>query len=235
MSKRLVLPFAAAALVAATPAHAGVHYHQPAVGSCHNYGKRVVKSLSDKTRPVPCTAAHREITVAVEMLPAGIRYRQERRVLRAVGPACYRAFSAALGGDVTTRNLSAYRLAWYAPTRAERAHGARWLRCDLFLANGYRPQALPNPLLGGAPLPDSVARCSRGALATVCSGRHGFRAVAVVGFNAGHYPGARRLNRIARRRCSNKVSSKVYRWAYPLSWQWRAGDNGIVCFTRTRR
>jgi hypothetical protein len=234
MSKRLVLSLAAATLVSATPAHAGARFHQPAVGSCHNYGQRVVKALSDNTRAVPCEGTHREVTVAVEMLPAGIRYRQERRLLRAVGPACYRAFYAALGGDVATRDLSAYRLAWYAPTRAERAHGAHWVRCDLFLANGFRPQRLPNPLLGSAPLPNSVARCSRRLLTTVCSARHAFRAVAVLGVATGRYPGERRLNRMARRRCRGKVGSKVYRWAYPLPWQWRAGDNGIVCFTRTR-
>jgi hypothetical protein len=234
MRVRALLPLAAALAASFTsPALAGPGYHQPAVGGCHDYGARALRGNSETSRPVDCAGTHRELTVAVPRLPAGVRYRPVRGTLRAVGARCYRAFFRTLGGPARIRATSAYDLAYFVPTRRERAHGARWVRCDLVL--GVRsPQPLPAPLLT-SPLDYGRTRClsPRPFIATACSRPHRYRAKGSIRLR-GPFPGRRALLRIGQRRCPALVPRGAYHFTWSSRQAWRAGQKRIVCYTKTR-
>jgi hypothetical protein len=231
----LVPLLATIALVIGPSAVAGPGYHDPEVGECHDYGIRGLLAVSDSRDPVPCDQAHRALTVAVLRVPRRVGPLDPAKAFAAVGTRCYKALSATLGGTTRERAMTAYTLAFFLPSKSERRHGARWVRCDLVLEGGTKLQAVPDPLLP-RPLDDSVQRCLQirhgVALATVCSRRHDYRAAGVLKFN-GPYRSPRRFYSIAVQRCPKLAGDRFY-FNYPSREAWKAGDKVMVCSKHTK-
>ncbi|WP_205471994.1 septum formation family protein [Nocardioides sp. SYSU D00038] len=208
---------------------------QPRVGECRSYGVRTLDQVSDRSTPVSCAGPHTALTIAVVRTPKRVKLTNAAQAAAATARPCTAALARALGRNVATRALSAYQYAFFAPTKAQRAQGARWLRCDLVLGGGRRLETLPSPRLPGKPLPRTVAGCRTGKLhMTSCARPHRFRAVKVVVLG-GRWPGADRLREIGRQKCKSASNKKGdYRWEWAPKGAWKAGEKRVVCLKPKR-
>ena len=216
----------------------GPDYGSPQVGECHQLTMDDAASASDTSAPTDCAQSHTTRVIAVGHLPTRYAWSNQDAVERVAIRACVPALDEALGRTDRVRDVSAYSWLYFRPTRAQRDHGARWIRCDLLLLGGARLLRLPTdttPALGRSPLPNGVARCLTGRTfsTTACSRSHAFRATGTFTVDAATYPGARRLDRAAARRCPSHVSSTAFRWTYRTGLRWNLGDHVVVCYTRT--
>lgn len=152
--------------------------------------------------------------------------------------ACQPALDETLGQSAKIRDRSAYSWAWFMPTTNQRAHGARWFRCDVVLYGGTKLLALPTdstPALTNPPA-ESVARClTSGFSTTTCDRAHAFRTTGTFTLHASHYPGEGEgaFRKAAVKRCPALVDSSNFRWTYRSKDAWNLGDHTVVCFTKT--
>ena len=237
VARGLLVPLLASGLLLLGPsAAAGPGYHQPRVGECRDYGTRAYLADSETSKPVSCDQKHTALTVAVLRVPRSVGVADPEKAFAAVGTRCYRAMFEALGVAPRKRAETAYSLAYFLPTKAERARGARWVRCDLVLEGGTKLQPLPDPLLP-KPLDDSVKRClllrHGRALTTVCRRTHDFRVAGIVKLS-GAYRTQRQFENIAVKRCPRLAGERFY-FNYPSREGWQAGDKRITCSKRTTR
>jgi Septum formation len=238
---------AVTALVATSPANATAHaamgrgavgaVDMPVVGECHLYKYAEVDHASEKSKAIPCDQKHTAQVIAVVKVPKRIPFADSLGVFDATGPACYRALAKTLHGNLAFRTLSAYNFAFFVPTKAEQAAGARWVRCDLILEGGRKLMPLPTPFLSSRPLPDDVARCLLKAgpalLPTVCSRKHSYRAAGIVKLK-GSYKTPRVFLSIAAKSCP-RVAGKGWVVTYPNDVAWRAGNREITCSRATTK
>ena len=244
--RTLVSLAAAAALVpafsgpagAVPPTPDGPDYQAPAVGECRNIDLAAASRASDTTAPVDCSTTHTTRVIAIGHLPDGVEWSQDAAAEKAAIRACQPAWNQALGRTLPVRDMSAYTWFWFRPTKDQRSHGARWIRCDLALWGGAKIVALPNdrtPALDQPPLSNKAARCltPRTFYATTCSRKHAFRATGTFTMTANTFPGAKKVNAVAVRKCRSRVSTASYRWSYKLKPLWNVGkDHVVVCYSK---
>ncbi|UMG94617.1 septum formation family protein [Nocardioides sp. TF02-7] len=212
-----------------------------AVGSCHDLTKREAWAVSEPDPAVPCSERHTTVTTAIVQLTRTPDWDDVRALSRRMWVECVRSVDALLPGSTAARVRSAYTIYWFIPTEAQRAAGARWIRCDLGLPDGKRLRPLPasGPELGRLPLPDRIARCRLGRAAYYevvrCAHRHAFRATHHVR-RTGSFPGARVMRRWAERVCRARIPRAGIYLEYPTTKQsWKAGFRFAVCLKQTRR
>ncbi|GAB3793248.1 septum formation family protein [Nocardioides ungokensis] len=238
------LATASVALVAA-PAMAGTttpdgpDYQAPTVGECRTTDLAGAYKPSDTSAPTDCAAPHTLRVIAVGHLPDGVAWSKEAAVEKAAAKICQPAENEALGRSYPVRDMSAYAYFWFQPTKDQRSHGARWIRCDLGLWGGAKILPLPTdetPALQQPPLPDKVARCltPRTLSPTTCARKHAFRATGTFTVKSSTFPGSNKLNTAAARKCAARVSSDRYHWTYRLQPGWNAGDHVVVCYSKTK-
>ncbi|HUQ00791.1 MAG TPA: septum formation family protein [Aeromicrobium sp.] len=209
---------------------------EPKVGECHDLSLKAIAAASDTKKPVPCTAKHTTQTVAVVTAPpeAG-KGSQDARGF-AVGAACGDGFKKVVGGDSKTRAKSLYSLAWFMPTKAQRARGAKWMRCDVTLSDERHAY----PLSGKVPLLDDGAkkgeiRCGRlrpgsGTWEFVpCTTRHQFKPDKLIEAE----PGTtwKQARKAATKACL--AEGGLATWSLPE--QWGIGDRWYVCWSTVGR
>lgn len=219
---------------------AGPGYHQPAPGSCHEITLKHFYARTAPSRSVDCDERHTSVTLVSKRLKGKVDW-NALDVFRPIFLTCIRKTLRVLGGDDKARAMSAYEMSLFIPTRKERAHGAKWLRCDLALQGGRVLQPLPKSSdLGRLPLNDKVARCEAGPVSdlrtTVCSKSHSFRATGAFKVYSRTYPGPQRFAQLAQRRCPKLTTTR--RWLYdpPGSDEvWAAGRRTVVCFSKTKK
>jgi hypothetical protein len=217
----------------------GPGYGQPSVGECRDLDLARAMGASETTAPIECANPHTTRVIAVGRLPAALGWDAPAGKLASASfKTCETAALEAIGGTVKQRNMSAYQWFWFIPTRAQRAHGARWFRCDLTLLGGARLLRLPTdsvPAVDSARLPDSVARCltARILYTTTCARQHAFRATGAFRMPGTGYPTPRQFASAAAKRCPALASR---RYAYSIRGRdaWRFGDRTVVCSTKTR-
>jgi hypothetical protein len=218
----------------------GPGYQQPSVGECRDLDLAQAMKRSDTTAPIDCADPHTTRVVAVARLPKGLDWDDAARKLDiAAFNVCQPAFDEALGGTAGLRNMSAYVWWWFIPTQNQRAHGARWFRCDLSLYGATRLLRLPTdetPALDGAPLPDSVARCltPRPFRLTTCGRKHAFRATGTFRMRGAKYPTLAEFEAAADRRCPELVHSDRWLWEGQGRLSWKLGDHTVICYTKTQ-
>lgn len=239
----LVLALPAGVAVAGTtePEPDGPHYEQPMVGECRAYDYDALLGSSETSAPVDCAESHTAVVVAVETVPAdGKLSATSKDVERILAKSCYPALWDRLGRSDAVISRSAYGLALFLPTRHQREHGARWVRCDLVLRGGAKIMPLPTErgyLQGRLPA-DDEARClvnlRRGIAVTVCDRKHQYRASQTVTMPWSKEPSADRAMRYASRKCRAASSTRGWyaTWANGLTW--KAGSRTLVCYLRTR-
>jgi hypothetical protein len=230
---------------AAAPSTQGLEdpgtFEIPTIGECRNYGLGVVAQQSDTTAPLPsCGTTHTSKVIATPVLSESTWAAGASAIHLAMVKACRPAYIAILGRTEKLRQKSAYEIAWYEPTQAQKDAGARWLRCDLILYGGYSLQPITRnaaPILEAYPLPNRVTSCLVGGdpiRLTVCSKTHRYRATGTYLVQRTYYPGTDTLYAIAQRECPSRVTTPRYWYAFWMDRNaWKAGDRTITCYSHT--
>jgi hypothetical protein len=204
----------------------------PKVGECHNLTAKQIQQPSDTVKPVPCSARHTTITVAVVTATKETNEGKGDARTFAVGQACGPGYTEVLGGDSKTRAKTLYSLAWFNPTKAQTAKGAKWLRCDVALTAVNRAFAIKGkqPLLADGPN-DSELACGRridgkvtGWIFVPCATKHQFEASAFV--QADPDTAYKDAEKGAKKACLLKGG--LYSWSH--ADQWGIGDRWYVCW-----
>lgn len=212
----------------------GPYLATPKVGECHRLSVEAIRRASDTRQPVPCSAKHTSRTVAVVPQPskkgASAQGEPGDAEAVAVGKACADGFVRLVGGSSRERAESLYNLAWFTPTKAQRAKGATWLRCDVTLTNDRRAY----PIIGKRPLlkdglQDRERLCGHlipGEDAkwefVPCSAEHVF--VPAKFIKAGSDVTVANARAAAKKACHDGL----YTWSPPT--QWGVGDRWLVCW-----
>jgi hypothetical protein len=238
LAATLSAPGAASADRAGSAAAAGTT--APAVGSCHALTGKELQKAADPDRAVSCDDPHTSLTVKVITFTTAPDWGNLARLAKRITTPCYRALIGRSGGNAKTLRMSAYSLAWFIPTSAQRDAGAKWVRCDLYLAGGSKLLPLPandSIALGALPLSDRFAKCragKRGGYAvTSCSRGHAFRAKIAIKYPHSSYPGPRAANRFALRKCRARLDGAFYYEAVLSKQSWKAGFRHAICLPRT--
>lgn len=205
---------------------------KPKVGECHNLTIKDIRADAETKKPVPCSQRHTSVTVAVVTATKATSSGKGNARTFAVGKACSAGFKKFLGSDSKTRAKTLYSLAWFNPTKAQKAKGAKWMRCDVTLtaANRAFPIKGEQPLLDDGPTKAELA-CGRLAegekvawLFVPCATEHQF--VLTDMFEApadASYTGAEKA---AKEACL--TNGGLYSWSH--ADQWGIGDRWYSCW-----
>lgn len=217
----------------------GVTGDPPAVGSCHALTPKELAKAADPDPAVSCDDPHQSLTVKVVQFSSAPDWGNVERILKRIYAPCFRAVVARSGGSSKKLQMSAYSMAWFIPSRAQRANGAKWVRCDLYLAAGTKLLTLPandEIALGALPLSDRFAKCRVGKrygyAVTSCSRNHSFRATVAIKYPHSSYPGRRAATRFAVRKCRARIDSGFY-YELVSRLSWRAGFRHAICLPTT--
>jgi hypothetical protein len=209
----------------------------PKVGQCHQLSwSRAAGSYSDSKAPVACSKRHDLQTLAVVTSPVSLAGMTEDQLSDAEA-ACFRPYWKAMGPLVRLRQ-TAYSLFTFVPTAAERAAGARWIRCDVALVHSAGRLAslarhrLRSPVVHRR-IDDSIRLCltARGHYATICDQPHRFRSTKAFRLNQAAYPTSDQASAAARKRCRSTTSYLTW----PSEEQWTRGNHIVVCYDRTKK
>jgi hypothetical protein len=234
LSKESAQPKPTATAAPTTPA-APAYLAEPKVGECHNLTAKQISGAADTQKPVPCSARHTTVTVAVVTGSKETNEGKGNARTFAVGKACGPGFIKVLGGDSKTRAKTLYSLAWFNPTKAQTAKGAKWLRCDVALTavNHAYPIRGKEPLLADGPTDNELA-CGRRADSEVaawifvpCATKHQFEADTFV--QADPSTSFTDAEKAAKKACLLKGG--LYSWSH--ADQWGIGDRWYVCWNVT--
>ena len=189
-----------------------------------------IQAASDTRAPVPCAERHTTRTVAVVTEPAAARTGSEDARAAAVGEACAAGFTKLVGGSSRQRAETLYNLAWFTPTKAQKAKGADWMRCDVTLTGERRayPISGKDPLLADG-LKDHERLCGRLSPGETvkwafvpCASDHLFEPKKFV--EAGPDVTLKQARAEAKKACNDGL----YTWSPPT--QWGLGDRWYVCW-----
>jgi len=134
----------------------------PKVGECHKLTLKDIAAETETKKPVDCSDKHTTRTIAVVTAPAAASRGSNNAQAYAVGKACGAALNKVLGADAETRAKTLYSLAWFMPTKAQKAKGAKWMRCDVTMTDQRHAYALKSttPFLSDDPS-DKERVCGR--------------------------------------------------------------------------
>ncbi|WP_395657802.1 septum formation family protein [Nocardioides sp.] len=214
-----------------------------------SYDEAVAPTTSEDR--VSCKQPHTAVTYAVGAVDALVDGHllavDSDRVQAQVASTCPGRFADFVGGTVDDRRLSMLRPVWFTPTVEESDAGATWYRCDaVALATDGKLAPLAGPVEGVLDTEEGQDRygmCGTAQPGTqdfqrvVCSQEHSWRAIAVVPFPAGDYPGEAKVKEAGQSPCQDAgaaaaADSLDYEWGYewPTAEQWRDGQTFGRCW-----
>lgn len=224
----------------------------PKAGACYPLPFETAVAPTSEIEAVPCAEAHTSETVAVGTLDALVAGHlvavDSARVQAQVATACPRALTAYVGGNLESLRLSMIRPVWFTPTVEDSDAGADWYRCDAVLLAGTSTLAeLTTSLkgaLGSAKGRQRYAMCGTAApdakdfQRVLCSAKHSWRAIDVVVFREGAYPGEKKVRAAGRSQCEDAAADVaedplVFEWGYewPTKEQWEMGQMFGRCWS----
>lgn len=236
----LLAPLAGVVALAG-PAQAGPSFQEPRVGGCRALTFRELGRASNNEAPIRCSQPHTSRVIATGHLPRGVTFgaslQKQQRIATGI---CDPAFKRAVGSTYRSRAMTAYAWGWFIPNKTQRAHGAKWIRCDLILVGGTSLVRLPTdkqPAVSAPPHPDRIAACLIGQTRafTTCARTHVWRSTGTFVIHQRAQPTDRQFRRAANRRCPSLVRSNRFAWTFRDANRWRLGDHVVTCYTRTRR
>ena len=215
----------------------------PKVGQCYRYTVKQSGASASPTAPVACTAPHTAWTYFVGAFTgraARITTPTSRLLDRPAMAACYAKRVAVFG---TAVHLTRIRFAWFVPTPAQWARGARFFRCDAVAevgASSYEllPPRLPSVLASPAGR-ERFRACARTAtgVRVPCTLPHDALAVAwlTLAPSAAPYPGPAAIEPLVRSRCTAALAAMpgtpALAWySWPMAASWSAGHHVATCF-----
>lgn len=222
----------------------------PASGACHLLGYDQALAPTASAARVPCSGRHTSQTYAVGQLDRVVDGHllavSSDRVQHQVSGSCPASLAHFLGGSEDDVRLSLLRSVWFTPSDDQAAAGADWYRCDVVAVSG--PQTLA-PLHGSlhdvfaSGRADDYALCgtakpgAAGFQRVACSQQHSWRAVSIVHFAGGDYPGQGTVQAAGESPCKEAARARAsdalnYAWGYdwPSKEQWDAGQTYGVCW-----
>ncbi|WP_435771110.1 septum formation family protein [Nocardioides sp. SYSU DS0651] len=223
---------------------------RPEVGACYDLPFEAAVAPTTEAPPVSCRQPHTTETVAVGTIDAVVDGHllaiDSEHVQAQVASVCPRRLIRYLGGTPRNLRLSMIRPVWFTPTVEKSDEGADWFRCDAVVLSGSEQLAEMRGTLKGAlrraPRPQH-AMCGTAAPdakdfeRVPCSERHSWRAIDVVTFDDGGYPGEKRVRAAGRRQCEDAGAEVAedpldFRWGYewPTREQWEMGQKFGRCW-----
>jgi hypothetical protein len=214
---------------------------KPRVGQCRTTTFAQSFNMADSHKPVPCSKAHTMHTFAVPNVPKRLAYKNigAAKLEQVAVTACTRPFWKALGGSFATRDETAYTWVYFAPTKAQRKAGARWLRCDVILpmtlpgatSSQLAPLSnLPFPVIGNRSITDAIRSCLTAVnhgYVTTCDHPHAARSDRTFTIASATKPSQATVNAAAATKCpAEHAIAPYYRY-------WDFGDHTIVCYSTT--
>ena len=146
-----------------------------------------------------------------------------------------------LGRSAKVVDMSAYNMSIFIPTPTQRAHGARWVSCDLVRLGGAQllPLADEADLLDGRRIGSGEARClvraDRAIRTTACSQKHTYRANQVLTMPFQKVPSTDKALKFASKKCKVAKRGKPWyaTWQDPMTY--KGGNHQLVCYARTSK
>lgn len=237
--RRIVLAitalFALAGFVAPASAVTSVASAAPVTGRCYNLTFSQTYPLSSNVGAVPCTSKHTTKTFLVKNVPTNVDYKHitDEAFAKLAYQMCEPKFETTLGTTTENQHQTAYDFVYFAPTSAQKAAGARWIRCDVSLLGNNSLRALPTnniPMIQGD-ITDTTRRClvTTHHWVTTCAGVHSYRSTAAYTLTAGtHYRTTAQFVANGEKLCP---TADYYKW--PNKYSWDLGDHVLVCYDRT--
>lgn len=234
-----------------TPATAAPPPKAPETGACYRLGFRQALAPTSSRRPSDCAAEHTSETYAVGRLDTLVGGHlvavDSDRAQAQVADGCPRALTEFLGGDLPALRLSMIRPVWFTPTVEQSDKGADWYRCDAVVVAGGETLAdvtgslegvLDRPLQRGRyAMCGTAAPDARTFERVICSAEHSWRAVEVVTFPSGDYPGVEAAEQRGQTQCENAGLDAAddpldFEWGYewPTAEQWEMGQTFGRCW-----
>jgi len=223
----------------------------PHTKTCYDLSFDQAVAPTSSAGPVPCSKAHTAATYGVGSLDTLVGGHllavDSQRVQEQVAQACPAQFPPFVGGTLEDRRLSMLRPVWFTPTVEQSDAGASWYRCDVvaLAADGQLAPLAPK-MAGILDTPegrDRFGMCGTAQPGTqafrrvVCSQDHSWRAIAVVPFADGPYPGEAKARAAGQSPCQDAgeaVASDTlsYQWGYewPTADQWKSGQTFGRCW-----
>lgn len=201
------------------------------MGDCHNLSIKQIGAPSDTRKPVSCSSSHTTETVAVMDAPSATQKGSLEARAYAVGEACGDGFKKLVGGTSKTRAKTLYSLAWFGPTKAQRAKGAHWMRCDVTLTTEVHAYPIKGktPLLDDGPTDAELvcghADLDRGTFGSVpCAAKHQFVPHRFVAAD----PGTAFADAQKKAKKTCLPDGALYSWSH--AEQWGMGDRWYICW-----
>ena len=232
--------------VSAPPRPAPKPTPPPAANACYRLSFDQALAPTTSAPTVSCSRLHTAATFFVGAYPQKLPV-DGKQVHQLEAKVCPRRFARYVGGSVDARRLSMLRAVWFTPTVRQASHGAHWFQCAAIALRGDQTLAFLRGPLHGAILRPAVraqySLCGTAEPGTtafqqrICAAPHSWRALSIVDFNPGPYPGVAQARSAGQQTCqdagraaaSNPLS---YQWSYqwPTRAQWRAGQTYGVCW-----
>jgi hypothetical protein len=206
---------------------------KPKVGQCRNLTPAQAAPSANNSPTTPCSEPHTTYTFAVANVAkrVNLKHISAAKFQKAGLDVCNPRFNKLLGRTYLVRDQSAFTYIFFGPTKAQRAAGARWIRCDLAVDGVSGFLDLPpvhRPLLSG-PLTNAERRCLTSQRNTVpCTEAHVLRSVGAFTVKKHKMPTIAQLTALGAKHCP---SADYYSW--PSKYRWSAGDHVEVCYRST--
>ncbi len=234
-----------------SPQPSATEVPRPDEGACYLLSFDEALAYTSDVKPRKCRRRHTSVTYAVGDLDNVVNGHlvavDSRRVKAQVAETCPGLLGEYVGGSLAQRRLSMLRSVWFTPTVEESDAGAAWYRCDVIaVAGDQRLAILDGDAQGALDTPQgrtewgmcgTAAPGSSGFERVLCSNEHSWRAVAVVTFPPGDYPGEAAAEERGQEQCENAGNRAAddpldFQWGYewPNEEQWRAGTTYGLCW-----
>ena len=231
----------------------------PLVGECRGpTNAATIEPPTDPRPTVPCGGAHGAETIFVGTLPGTVTTWPAANndvssdLLTTISQQCQPALAAYIGltpGPSGTETLTRVDLAFYVPTSAEFASGARWFRCDAVVypfasdSDTTIPGTLKDAFAGGRPSPELLVCEGAGGDRLACSLPHRAELLEVVTLTEGAdvaYPGNTALGARVDKVCAARVVDLLDQRGdlrndltlvdyWPTAESWAGGDRTGLC------
>lgn len=219
--------------------------------ACYRLAFEDALAPTTAARTTDCDGTHTSMTFAVGTLDTVVDGHllavDSERVMTQVAEACPARLADFVGGSLRDRRLSMLRAVWFTPTVEQSDAGADWFRCDVIAVAGQdalapltgrlsdvlsQPQGRERWAMCGTDDPDSPD-----FERVLCSQPHSWRAIEVVPFEDGRYPGVEAVRDAGQTPCEDAGRSVAddalnFQWGYegPSKEQWAAGQTYGRCW-----
>ena len=223
----------------AAPAAADPLAGAPAVGECRSYTADDRLENHEDSPAVDCNGPHTALVVKVAIAPDkyDLSGRPSAQLQRFAAETCQGAWKDAIGASHTQQHMVVYIASWFAPSKAQLAEGARWIRCDVNAFDNRQLGNLPaaTPFVDGN-IDRGDRRCLTAKTAVVpCTASHKWIVRGLVRAPDGPYSTARQ-DAFAKKRCQRTLKrsdSRVLWWRVSKP-SWQAGERHIACYGNGR-